>query len=335
MGSNASVEVWADDLWVSLNFIGAVTEKQLLISLDEHPMWVYELDGHWVEPKEYLSGVISPGERLSAMVRLDKPPKRYTMRFPDAGATQVISGFAELVYQDAELPCEESLPYVTYGGWNATPEAGIQTYTSWNLSSDIGVMLPFPAETPRPGAADEEYLLIVGRLKSSHSYTMNATYSFPADFHADKPLLLYPNSTLAEEEQAVIRTRNGSWVDLIVQVSTLNTDLAAFTHVMHKHGSKTWRVGMGHGTWNYSSVADAMAKQPQSFNVENPGYRDTWLTQFSPVPLGGWWIVLRYQVKNPGPWLFHCHFESHVMGGMAMVILDGVDEWPEVPAEYQ
>ena len=186
----------------------------------------------------------------------------------------------------------------------------------------------------RLGPANEEFLLVMGRVNSSVNYTMNTNYLYPINFKQDQPLLFYPNSTLGTpDENLVIRTKNSSWVDLILQISTLPGDSAAFEHYMHKHGSKTWRIGYGRGVWNYSSVVEGMAAQPEAFNLENPGYRDTWLTQFS--LLGGYWIVLRYQVNNPGPWLFHCHMELHQMGGMAIAILDGVDVWPEVPSEYQ
>jgi hypothetical protein len=45
-------------------------------------------------------------------------------------------------------------------------------------------------------------------------------------------------------------------------------------------------------------------------------------------------MVIRYQVVNPGAFLFHCHVQTHMSGGMAVAMLDGVDEWPEVPSEY-
>lgn len=45
-------------------------------------------------------------------------------------------------------------------------------------------------------------------------------------------------------------------------------------------------------------------------------------------------MVLRYQVVNPGAFLLHCHVQTHVAGGMVVAMLDGVDEWPEVPEEY-
>jgi FtsP/CotA-like multicopper oxidase with cupredoxin domain len=59
-------------------------------------------------------------------------------------------------------------------------------------------------------------------------------------------------------------------------------------------------------------------------------YRDTFVT----APNGEAWIAIRYQVVNPGAFLLHCHMETHFMSGMGMVLLDGVDAWPEVPARY-
>ncbi|KAI0008774.1 multicopper oxidase [Xylariaceae sp. FL0662B] len=330
-GTNATVEVDPADGWVSINFIAATTSKQVYFSIDEHPFWIYEVDGNYVEPQKYVAASISTGERFSAMVKLDKPVGTYTIRLPDSGATQVISGFANLVYKGSNNS-RQSVPYVTYGGLNASEIAPTDSYEPWNLTSDN--MPPYPPTAPALHG-DEAHLLVIGRTDSPILYTMNTKYMYPITFQADHPLLFYPNSTLnTEDENLVIRTKNGSWVDLIVQVSTLPNDMAAFEHVIHKHGSKTWRIGQGQGLWNYSSVAEAMEVRPEDFNLVNPGYRDSWLTAFSPFPVGGYWSVFRYQVTNPGPWLFHCHFELHAMGGMSIAILDGVDAWPQVPADY-
>lgn len=76
---------------------------------------------------------------------------------------------------------------------------------------------------------------------------------------------------------------------------------------------------------------EAIAAQPDSFNLVNPPYRDTFITKFE----GPAWIALRYQAVNPGPWMFHCHIETHMAGGMSTTILDGIDAWPEIPEEYQ
>jgi FtsP/CotA-like multicopper oxidase with cupredoxin domain len=65
-------------------------------------MWLYEVDGAYVEPQQFVAAAITAGERFSALVKLDKPRGRYTIRLPDSGATQVISGFGNMVYMGAE-----------------------------------------------------------------------------------------------------------------------------------------------------------------------------------------------------------------------------------------
>lgn len=101
---------------------------------------------------------------------------------------------------------------------------------------------------------------------------MNTKYLYPVDFQNDDPLLFYPDATRGTENDGlVLRTKNGSWVDLILQVSTLPGDTSAFEHFMHKHGSKTWRIGFGTGVWNYTSVEEAIQERPQDFNLETPG----------------------------------------------------------------
>jgi len=296
-------------------------------------MWLYEVDGAYVEPREFVAAAISSGERFSVMMKLNKTPGRYTIRLPDSGATQVLSGFGEMVYKGGENNTRQSIPYVTYGGLSALPITNTMSYTPYDISSDV--MTPWPPSPPSP-VADEEFLLVMGRVGASYKYTMSTKHLYAPDFKADRPMLFYPNDTLGtEEENLVIRTKNGSWVDLILEVASLPGDELAFQHVMHKHGSKTWRIGNGVGRWNYRSVAEAIEAEPESFNLVNPGLRDTWMTVFATEPAGGFWTVYRYQVTDPGPWLFHCHFELHMMGGMSMAILDGVDVWPEVPPEYQ
>ncbi|KFY50431.1 hypothetical protein V496_09340 [Pseudogymnoascus sp. VKM F-4515 (FW-2607)] len=330
-GQNATIEVDAADGWVSLNFVAAATIAQFTFSIDEHDFWLYEIDGNYVHPQKFVAAVMSAGETFSVMVKLDKKPGTYTIRLPDSGGTQVISAFANMVYKGSNdtSPTE---PYVSYGGLPLNEVAENNSFIPYELDTDH--MVPWPAQAPYDGPADEEYLLVLGRVASAYNYTMNTKAMYPVNFQADNPLIFNPNATLGTaDEDLVIRTKNGSWVDIILQVSTLPGDQAAFEHFIHKHGSKTWRIGLGQGTWNYSSVAEARLERPQDFNLVNPGLRDTWITAFSQG--GGYWSVLRYQVNNPGPWLFHCHVELHVMGGMSLAILDGVDKWPEVPPEYQ
>ncbi|KAL4905667.1 Cupredoxin [Aspergillus multicolor] len=297
---NATIEVDPANGWVSLNFVAAATTVQFVVSLNEHELWLYKMNSHYVQPRLFIAAVMSAGETFSVLVKLDKPPGTYTLRILNSGGTQVISAFTNVVYKGSgsrttSAAVLASSPWLSYGGLPLLEEVHNRMFAPWEGDN---VIAPWSLTAPYAGPADEEYLL----------------HLYPPDFQAASPLLFIPNAVLGtEDENLVIHTRNGSWVDLILKVSTLPGDKAAFMYFMHKHGSRTWRIKQGPGRWNYSSVTAARIKRPDSFNLG-----------------GGYWSVLRYRVDNPGPWLFHCHFKLHVMGGMALAILDGVNAWPEL-----
>lgn len=71
MGLHEIIEVDPNDDWVSLKFIGAAAMKALMFSIDEHPMYIYEVDSSYVEPQLAESVSIFNGERYAAMIKLD------------------------------------------------------------------------------------------------------------------------------------------------------------------------------------------------------------------------------------------------------------------------
>lgn len=311
--------------WASFNFIAGTSLKTLRISIDEHPMWVYEVDGHYIEPQLVDSMIMFNGERYSVMVRLDKKPGEYTMRISDSGMDQVVSGFATMQYRNAppEGLGRPSIASINYGGQNVSADV-----------RDLNVDKLIPFNTPPPAyEADITHFLNTGRLGAAWKWSMNGKELYASDRSAYQPLLYYPNSTDAQDTSLTIGTKNGTWVDIIIQIGNTNNteDNTQFPHVVHKHGNKMYKIGKGLGHFNWTSVAHAIVDRPKLFNLVNPPYRDSFLT----TDEGIMWIAIRYHVVIPGPFLLHCHFENHLEGGMAVVLMDGVDKWPTVPPEYQ
>lgn len=282
-------------------------------------MWVYEADGHFIEPQLVDTIKFYAGERYSVMVKLNKQPRDYTIRVTDSGLTQIIASYATLRYKGGRQDLGETQGIISYGGLNITAV----------ITLDRDYLPPFPPNPPA-AHADSIHLLETHRWHSAWQYTMTGGGMYQEDRSAYEPLLHNPYSADAMNESLVIRTKNNTWVDLVIQVGSLPEQPQEFPHIMHKHTGKTWQIGAGEGHWNYSTVDEAMLAEPTKFNLKNPNYRDTFITSFD----GPSWIVLRYHSNNPGPWLMHCHFEIHLGGGMAVAILDGVDAWPEVPPEY-
>src|SRR5881398_3084098 len=117
-GDQEVIHVDATSKWASLNFIGAATFKTIIFSIDEHPMWVYEVDGHRIEPRKVDTVKMYAGERYAVMIQLDKRPKDYTLRIADSGLTQIISSFATLRYAGSPGIESDSHGVINYGGQN-------------------------------------------------------------------------------------------------------------------------------------------------------------------------------------------------------------------------
>jgi FtsP/CotA-like multicopper oxidase with cupredoxin domain len=315
------IEVDPENRWASLKFISAAWLKAFITSVDEHPMWIYEVDGHYIEPQLAHTMVMYNGERYSAMIKLDKEPKDYTIRVPDTNADQIIAGFATLRYKGSNL-VEDSEPYVNYGGLNTT--AGV-------IALNESLLAPYP-NIQLPTAADQLINLTFGRRESAYQWTLEGEQLYDVMANYNNPILYDLDAKENLADKVTIETKNGTWVDVLLQVGLMpDTPPIQAPHIIHKHSNKAFIVGEGDGFFKWTSVEEAAAESPELFEFERPRYRDTYMVLGLHGPR---WMVIRYQVVNPGPFLIHCHIETHLFNGMGVALLDGVDEWPKVPTEY-
>lgn len=285
-------------------------------------MWIYAVDGHYIHPQLVDGFPLSTGERYSAMVALDKKRADYSIRAAEAGFNQIISGFAVMSYKYGAKRYK-SKPYFNYGGSNVT--ASVRVLDSAKLG-------PFPAESP---AASSDLMRVwnVGRTDAPYNWALNQTVGYPLDFRSKRPMLYYPNSKAASNSSHFLKTRNNTWVDIVIQVVGSPQAPVQPPHPIHKHNNKAFLIGVGSGKFNWSTTAEAIKAKPEFFNLKTPPYRDMFTTP--PQVSEPVWIVIRYHVVNPGAWLIHCHIQPHIAGGMAMALLDGVDAFPTIPPEYQ
>ncbi|MCJ1286312.1 hypothetical protein MMC26_005657 [Xylographa opegraphella] len=320
-GSSETIEVDASHEWVSLNFISAASSKAVVVSVDQHPMWVYAVDGVYIKPQLADTIFVYNGERYSAMLRLNETPGDYTIRVANNLPDQLISGFATLSYKNG-IYTNGSIPYIDYGGNNVSTSV---------QALDQTLLVPY--NQPPPAAiADATYVLNLGRFGANWKWSMNNRTAYNLTQDDNAPLLFNPDSADALNPSDTIRTRNNTWVDIIMQVNVAPENPAQPPHPVHKHSNKAYLIGSGTGVFNYSSVVEAMEHIPQSFNLETASLRDSFVTPA--ILFGPAWIAVRYFVQNPGAFFLHCHIQTHLSGGMALTIMDGVDVWPEVPAQY-
>lgn len=313
-GSQQVIDVGPDCPYISLDLTSAAGLLHLTFSIDEHFMWVYAIDGRYIEPVEVNAINIPNGNRYSVLVPVNQTSGDYTIRMVSGSNQQILNTTAILHYDTPDQLNRTSNPWITLTGGNATADTVFLDDTS---------VVSYPAIAPSTNVA-ATYFLTISHFGASYRWTLGNS-SFDLELEESQPLLF--NQT-AIPSDLIIRTDNNTWVDLIIQVDSP----AQPAHPIHKHSNKHFAIGQGLGTFTWSSVAEAVQSIPGSFNLVNPPIKDTTATPVADSGPG--WLAIRYQVVNPGAFLIHCHIQVHQSGGMSLALLDGVDAWPTVPSNY-
>ncbi|KAE8385117.1 multicopper oxidase-domain-containing protein [Aspergillus alliaceus] len=337
-GGMPVIKVDQRDGWASLNFIGAQAQKGTTFSVDNHPMWVYEVDGQFVEPRQYEMVGMYNGARYSVLIKLDQAPGDYAIRVTDNGGDQVISGYAVLSYSAPNRKGDGVRPqalvgphtkgYIDYAGQNTSASVRYLNYTE-NLPAFNVPLLP--------KSADLTLKTHMTRINSSYQWSLGNGVLYEPETTADTPLIFAKQPLDLIAPKYVLQTLNNTWVDIIIQiVSDPAMDPIHPPHPIHKHGNRAYIIGDGMGVFNWSSVDEGIRERPDLFYLDKPALRDTFTTNtLTASQDGGVWIAIRYHVQGPFPSLLHCHITTHQEGGMALALLDGIDVWPELPTKSE
>ncbi|XP_017471070.1 PREDICTED: laccase-21-like, partial [Rhagoletis zephyria] len=119
-------------------------------------------------------------------------------------------------------------------------------------------------------------------------------------------------------------------VVLVDEVQQIN-----ISHPFHLHGTSFVVLGMGRSPdmqlqrMNLQHALELDKRGLLERRFLKPALKDT-----VAVPNNGY-AVLRFRADNPGVWLFHCHFQFHIVIGMNMLFQVGTPaDWPPVPVSF-
>lgn len=120
-----------------MSFISPSSVALFKVTIDEHKLYVYEINRQYVEPQEVDQAPIDNENRISFLVKLDQAPADNTIGVANAGINQVISGFGVLSYQGGTGAASQSsaAAVMDYGGQNTA------TITELNRA----ITAPYPA----------------------------------------------------------------------------------------------------------------------------------------------------------------------------------------------
>lgn len=326
---NFSLDVDTSVGYAAITFINPGSLYPLQVSIDSHDLHIFAVDGHYVHPQTVDRILVNTGSRISVMIKLDQKPANYNIRIANDYLNQVLGAFAELAYDGTSKKAVDAIPKMDFAGRPLN-----QNITSWIPEHSR----PFPDVKPARHA-DALFRLTLkklGRPHGAYEWTLTGKERYHESLddvkNPNDPLLLSAPSDIPESE-LLLRTSSEQWVDVVL----VTLGPFAQAHPMHKHGNRIFLIGSGGGDFPWKSVDEAMTVLPEgTFNLENPPYLDTFNTiEIQGGDVNATWTMVRYEVSAPGAWLFHCHVQTHLSGGMGMIILDGVDNFPEVPMEYQ
>ncbi|KAJ5027085.1 multicopper oxidase [Bipolaris maydis] len=308
--------------------VGAFAEFALQI--DEHEVFVTEVDGTDVVPMSIHRLNISPAQRYSIIL----PPSKQEQGNKGAywiRARMVTHCFA---YEEPELQEEVRAvlsysPPLSIGDQQApAPESKDWPEIIDVECRDLNTSLLVPAIPIVAPPIDPEHTLYLRSSFQTHEWRLTRGYLNDSSFRLNStmPLLqtllssyssITPNSTEAQrdgisplvssEKQLTYQTTSPtSTITLLIQ----NFDDGA--HPFHLHGYKFFVLAQGHGY-------PPSPLHKQNFNMTNPLRRDT-----ANVEAYGW-LVVSFVADNPGVWAFHCHIGWHTEAGLMMVFATGVE----------
>ena len=265
MGSTEVISVDASKGFAALTFINPGGYELLKFTIDGHQMWVYGVDGGYVTPQLVDQVIVNNGDRYSVLVELNRAPADYAIRVANNGLNQVISGFGVMSYKGSTGPASSdpnALSAMNFAGGNLTL---LKPFND-NLAA------PYPPSVPA-ATADATYIMNIKKLgqpAGAYDWTLSGVNPFSPELEDQTPLLYADPSTVTESD-LILKTTNGTWVDLVIRTQ----GPLAQPHPMHKHSNKAYVLGKGIGNWTWSTVAEAAAALPATaFNFLNPPLRD-------------------------------------------------------------
>ncbi|TIA84715.1 hypothetical protein E3P99_04123 [Wallemia hederae] len=323
--------------WGVLQMVSAASHWSYIVSIDEHPVYIYAQDGHYhtmptSAPADAFEMVI--GERLAVAFKLHTPGE-YAVRVAVLNAPQILAAHATIKYGDAETvfvkeeglpPLPASIPSINYGGGVVKENATVVESTQ---------LLAYDAPAvPKPHQKADHTLIFTLQYDGTLYWGMsdNGAYVEQYDMakqNAETPALFDMQGYLDASSTAHYPAHSVVDVVFITNGTTPQPPHPMHFHGLHRHLLAT---GTLTGDWNYTDVADFDAKHPDTINWINPAYIDTFNTPTS-MPDAPSYLITRFQAGDAEPTLLHCHIGSHKAQGMEYLLI-AQGEQPDIPTYY-
>ncbi|XP_039812084.1 laccase-8-like [Panicum virgatum] len=330
-----------------LRIINAAVNAELFFRVAGHAFTVVAADASYTDPHPTDVIVVAPGQTVDALMAAAAAPGRYYMAaraFESATAStpppfDTTSATAVLRYKGVPDYAPAAMPALP-------PYADVVTAARfyWSLTG-----LVRPGDPVVPKTVDHSLVVAFGLEQASCApdqtrcqrfsvlASMNRrSFQFPEKVSLLEALFRgvpnvysedfpgWPAPAATRKATSVRKVNYNDVVEVVLQNEGYSRALGTANHPIHLHGFNFFVLAQGLGRFD--------PRMRSTYNLVNPQVRNT-----VAVPAGGW-AVIRFTANNPGMWFMHCHLDSHLPLGLAMVfeVLNGPapNLLPPPPADY-
>ncbi|KAI9663663.1 MAG: hypothetical protein M1821_007153 [Bathelium mastoideum] len=283
-----------------LRLVNSGSEGVQQFSIDDHELIVMANDFVPVQPYTTKIVTLGVGQRTDVIVNATgKPTDSYWMR------SNLNPNGVGCSLNDGVSPQAVAAIYYQKASTTAQPNSTMDVTLPGTCANDpLSQTVPFKSIAPQPVSKTIELDINAAPNGTSFLFTVN-NQTFRDDYN--DPTLLEAklgNLTFAPERNVYNVGENGSVIFIV-------RNFFGASHPMHMHGHNFYILNEGFGDWDGKTV----------INPSNPQRRDVHLL----APAQGStpaYIVVQFDLDNPGVWPFHCHIAWHVSAGLYINILE-------------
>ncbi|KAK4210541.1 laccase-2 [Rhypophila decipiens] len=299
-----------------LRLINTSADNTFTISIVNHDMTIIATDFVPVKPHPVKSVYLTVGQRVDVVIDANQEVATYWLN-ATFSATQACG--SSINPHPAAIVQYEGVP------WWKPDQVGEPPAESY-CEDDVGPV-PVVQRALAPGTlfsftGGENTLDVSLAVNSTVSKVFWAVNNQSINVEWDSPTLgkVLDGETLPAEENAIEIPGRSQWSVWLVQ------NLAPIPHPVHLHGHDFQILARSPAPANPLSpdsrptLFDPATDSFRLFPSQNPSpiRRDT------TVLPGFGWLVIAFQVDNPGVWLFHCHIAWHASQGLSVQFLEGL-----------
>ncbi|EON65989.1 hypothetical protein W97_05232 [Coniosporium apollinis CBS 100218] len=303
-----------------LRLINTSADGMQKFSIDNHTMTVISDDFVPINPYKTDLITLGVGQRADVVVEAKgNPSGAYWMR------ASLGRGLGACSLVDGVSPNAVAAIYYESANTSAVP-ASVSDITEARIKTcqndDLALVTPLFPITPDPNPTQTQQLDITFGSNGTHQVWKINNSSFRGNFN--DPVLLRANqgNLTFPTEANVYNFGNSKSVRFVVY-----NKFQFLSHPMHMHGHNMYVLAQGFGTWD-GVVTNPSNPQRRDVHILPPA-RDAGATPS--------YIVVQFDLDNPGVWPFHCHVAWHVSAGLYINILERPDDIAKynIPAAFE